>query len=134
MEVLRYNNPSINLRYNIHIAFPSNIDTDAFFEEQKKKPQLTKEMEGTAIDPVELRKKLPSAEKVASSIIAGVARGDFALLCDSLESTLLWANMIGPSPKRGFGILDTILAILVGLIAWPIQRRQWDAMCRKDRE
>ncbi|KAF1973051.1 hypothetical protein BU23DRAFT_580572 [Bimuria novae-zelandiae CBS 107.79] len=109
---------TLRMEYSIHIAFPANIGTEAFFEEHRNKPQLTKEMEGTAADPVELRKKLPSAKKTANAILDGVATGDFAI-CDSFETGLLWANMIGPSPKRGSGVIDSIMAILVGLIIWP---------------
>lgn len=133
MEVLRYDDPSRNLKYSIHVAFPANIDTEAFFEEQKNKPRLTKEIEGTTADPVELKKKLPSAKMIADGILDGVAAGDFAI-CDSFETGLIWANMIGPSPKRGLGVVDSILAILMVLIMWPFQRRQWDAMCRNDHD
>lgn len=40
--------------------------------------------------------------------------------------------MIGPSPKRGFGVLDSILGTVVGLFFWPVFRRRWDEMCRQD--
>ena len=133
MEVLQYTNPAKKIEYTIHVAFPSNISTEGFFEEQKNKPQLAKEMEGSALSSAELEKKLPSAEKVARIILAGVEKGDFAV-CDSFESGLLWANTIGPSPRRGLGIMDTLLALLVSMVIWPFQRRQWDSMCRKNRE
>lgn len=64
-------------------------------------------MEGTAVSTAELKKKLPSTEKVASIILAGVAKGDSAI-CESFESGLLWANMIGPLPERGLGFIGTI--------------------------
>jgi len=80
----------------------------------------------------ELEKKFPPAQKVARQIIAGVAKGDFALCDDSMESALLFANMIGPSPKRGLGILDSVLAVVVGLFVWPILRRRYDHMFKKD--
>lgn len=80
----------------------------------------------------ELEHRFPSAEKVAQKIIAGVERGDFALCNDSIESSLLFANMIGPSPKRGLGVLDSLLATVVGLLVWPVFRRRWDKMCKQD--
>ncbi len=80
----------------------------------------------------ELEQRFPSAEKVARGIIAGVERGDFALCDDSMVSSLLFANMIGPSPKRGLGIRDSLLATVVGLFVWPVLRRRWDKMCKKD--
>lgn len=129
MEALRYSTPEVT--YHIQCAFPANFISDSFIEEQNCKPQLTKDIEETAADISELRKKLPSAKKVADYIVAKIHSGDFAI-CDSTGSALLWANMIGPSPKRGLGILDTMMAFLVGLIVWPLLRRQWDAKCKKD--
>lgn len=96
------------------------------------KPELTKRIEGTTGSVVELEKRFPSSEKVAQGIIAGVERGDFALCDDSMESGLLFANMIGPSPKRGLGILDSLLATAIPLFVWPVIRRRWDKMCKKD--
>ncbi|KAJ8109105.1 hypothetical protein OPT61_g7697 [Boeremia exigua] len=128
MEVLQYS--SAVAKYTIHCAFPSNIHTESFVEEQKHKPQLTKEMEGTAGDAAALAKKLPSAKKVADYIVSQIDTSDFAI-CDSIESSALFANMVGPSPKRGFGVVDSLLGVLVQFIIWPLQRRQWDSMCRK---
>lgn len=96
------------------------------------KPELTKQIEGTTGSMAELEQRYPSAEKVAQTIIAGVERGDFALCDDSMESGLLFANMIGPSPKRGLGVLDSVLATVVGLFIWPVFRRRWDKMCKQD--
>lgn len=89
-------------------------------------------MEGTTGSMAELEQRFPSAEKVARGIIAGVERGEFALCDDSMESGLLFANMIGPSPKRGLGIFDSLLATVVGLFVWPVIRRRWDKMCKED--
>ena len=89
-------------------------------------------MEGTMGSMAELEQRFPSAEKVARGIIDGVERGEFALCDDSMESGLLFANMIGPSPKRGLGVLDSVLAIIVGLFVWPVFRWRWDKMCKED--
>lgn len=80
----------------------------------------------------ELEQRFPSAEKVAQRIIAGVARGDFALCDDSVESGLLFTNMIGPSPKRRLGFRDSLSATVVGLFVWPVFRYRWDKMCKED--
>lgn len=69
---------------------------------------------------------------MAWGIVDSVERGNFALCEDSMESGLLFANMIGPSPKRGLGVLDSLLAIVMGLFVWPILRRRWDRMCKED--
>ena len=130
MEALRLSGPAS--KYKIHCAFPSNFISPAFLEEQESKPELTKRIEGTTGSTAELERRFPSAEKVARGIIAGVARGDFALCDDSMESRLLFANMIGPSPKRRLGIRDSLLATVVGLFVWPALRRRWDKMCKGD--
>lgn len=130
MEALRLSGPAST--YTIHCAFPSNFISPAFVEEQKLKPALTKRMEGTMGSIAELERRFPFAEKVAQKIIAGVERGDFALCDDSMESGLLFTNMIGPSPKRGLGVRDSFLAIVVGLFVWPVFRRRWDKMCKED--
>ena len=130
MEALRLSGPAS--KYTIHCAFPSNFVTPAFLEEQKLKPELTKRMEDTTGSMAELEQRFPSSKAVAQKIINGVERGDFALCDDSMESSLLFANMIGPSPKRGLGVLDSLLAVVVGLFVWPFLRRRWDRMCKED--
>ena len=130
MEALRLSGPAS--KYTIHCAFPSNFFSPAFLEEQKTKPELTKQIEGTTGSTSELEQRIPSAEKVAKGIITAAARGDFALCDDSMESGLLFANMIGPSPKRGLGVLDSLLAILVGLLIWPLFRHRWEKLCRQN--
>lgn len=129
MEALRYSTPAIE--YHIQCAFPSNFLSESFVNEQNCKPQLTKEIEETAADIEELKKKLPHAKQVGKYIVGCIDSNDFAI-CDSMGAALLWVNMVGPSPKRGLGILDTLMGFLVSLILWPILRRQWDAKCRKD--
>jgi 3-dehydrosphinganine reductase len=88
--------------------------TDAFLEEQKNKPELTKRMECTECQGLELQKKLPSARKVAEYIVRNAETNDFAI-CNSFESGLLWSNIIESSPKRGFGILGLVLRGVVGV-------------------
>ena len=131
MEALRLSGPVST--YTIRCAFPSNFISQAFTEEQKMKPDLTKRMEGTLGSIAELEKRFPSAEEVAQGIIKGVGSDDFAICNDSNEAALLFTNMIGPSPKRGLGIIDSFLATVLGLIVWPIVRHRWDRMCKGDR-
>lgn len=129
MEALVYSSP--NRTYNIHCAFPSTFISDAFFEEQNGKPHLTKQIEGTVGNREEMIKKHPSAKRITDIIMAGVAKGDFAICDESVESPLLFANMVGMSPKRGFGIVDSIVGVLM-VFAWPFfGRRLWDGLCKK---
>lgn len=117
----------------MHCAFPSNFMSPAFAEEQKRKPQLTKRMEGTDAPPDKLARTLPSSEDVARYIIRAVEKGEFAI-CSEFEAALVFANMTGPSPKLGLGVVDTLLGMLMGWVAWPVVRRWMDAMRRKDGE
>lgn len=130
MEALQYSR--LASTYTIHCAFPSNFNTLAFLEGLDKKPTLTRRIEGTTGPASEVAKRYPSAQKVACQIVGAVGKGQFAICDDSLDSAMLFANMIGPSPKRGLGIVDSFFAIVIGLIVWPVLRRRWDAMCRND--
>ena len=128
-EVLRYNGKQST--YSVHCAFPSNFTTAAFIDEQKHKPDLTKRIEGTTGSESELIKRLPGPERIAKCIITKVEHGDFAITCGDLETPLLFANMRGPSPKRGLGVIDSLLGAVVSIV-WPIARRRIDGMCKQD--
>lgn len=129
MEALVYSSPTRT--YRIHSAFPSTFISDAFFQEQQGKPQLTMEIEGTVGTEEEMRKKHPSAAKMADIILSGLAKGDFAICDESVESPLLFANMVGVTPKRGLGIIDTLVGVVMAF-AWPlVGGPMWDRMCRK---
>ncbi|KAI2620649.1 putative short chain dehydrogenase/ reductase [Hypomontagnella submonticulosa] len=130
MEVLRYNCPAST--YSIHCAFPADFVSPGFVLEQKTKTPLTKRIQGLDRPFEELKSKFPSCEKVASLIIAAVDKGDFIICEDSFAASALFTNMTGPSPKRGFGIVDSFLGLLVGWVVWPVLRRRWEAMCRQD--
>ncbi len=134
MEVLRYSCPTST--YTIHCAFPADFISPGFVLEQQTKTQLTKRMQGLATKSsiAELESRFPSSEQIASLIIEAVERGDFIICPGSMASSMLFTNMIGPSPKRGLGIVDSLSGILVGWLVWPVLRRKWEAMCRKDGE
>lgn len=129
MEALVYSSPT--RKYEIHSAFPSTFISDAFFEEQKGKPSLTMEIEGTVGTAEDMIKKHPSAAKMADIILSGLAKGDFAICDQSVESPLLFANMVGVTPKRGWGIVDSVMSILMAF-GWPLfGQRMWDGLCKK---
>lgn len=130
MESLHYSNREST--YTIHCAFPSNFITDSFIEEQIKKPELTKRLEGTLGPISSLQNRFPSATKIALIIIDGVKRGDFAICDSSFESNVFWANMVGMSPKRGWGIVDSILGVLGGCFLGPVTRWYFDSLCKED--
>ncbi|KAK2736917.1 short chain dehydrogenase reductase family [Colletotrichum kahawae] len=115
-------------QYKVHCAFPNTFMTDAFLDEQKTKPDLTKRIESSDGPIEKLKTKMLSAEYVAEYIVKGVAKGDFALVSD-FDTEVLWSNMVGSSPKRGFGLVDSILGLLSGFLVWPILRFIWTRMC-----
>ncbi|KAI1379650.1 putative short chain dehydrogenase/ reductase [Hypoxylon crocopeplum] len=132
MEVLRYN--CLASTYTIHCAFPADFVSPGFVLEQQTKTPLTKRIQGLNRPFEELQAQFPSSEKVASLIIAAVGRGDFIICEDSFAASALFTNMTGPSPKRGLGIVDSLMGLLVGWVVWPVLRRRWEAMCIQDAE
>lgn len=110
----------------MHVAFPNTFVTEAFIDEQKTKPELTKRIESSN-KPLE---KLDTAEYIANTIVKRVAKGDFAILSD-FDTEVLWSNMLGSSPKRGLGVLDSVLGLLSGFFVWPVLRFTWTRMCRQ---
>ncbi|KAE8362762.1 putative short chain dehydrogenase/ reductase [Aspergillus caelatus] len=130
-EVLRHN--SAQTTYTVHIAFPADFISPGFVLEQDTKPDLTKRIQGTNVATfAELEEKFPSSEQVAQGIVARVDQGDFIICEDSLSASLLFTNMIGLSPKRGLGIVDSLLSVAMGWFVVPVLRRRWERMCRED--
>ncbi|KAI1138458.1 putative short chain dehydrogenase/ reductase [Hypoxylon sp. FL0543] len=132
MELLRYSSSSCT--YSVHCAFPADFVSPGFYLEQHTKTPLTKRIQGTNHAIAELEAKYPSSDKVASQIIEAVESGEFIICKDSTASSLLFTAMTGPSPKRGWGIFDSLVGLLVSWLVWPYLRRQWEAEIRKDGE
>ncbi|KAJ5718048.1 short chain dehydrogenase/ reductase [Penicillium malachiteum] len=132
-EFLRHN--SATTTYTIHIAFPADFVSPGFRLEQDTKPYLTKRIQGTDLASfAELEAKFPTAEKVALGVIANVDLGNFIICEDSMAASCLFTNMTGLSPKRGLGIVDSVMGIVVGWLVMPVLRRKWERMCREDGE
>lgn len=132
LEMLRYSSPAST--YSVHIAFPGDFVSPGFYQEQLTKTPLTKRMQGLEGSLDDLVARYPSSEKVASLIVKSVDRGDFIICQDSLSASMLFTNMVGPSPKRGLGFVDSLLGVVVGWFVWPILRLRWERMCIKDGE
>jgi 3-dehydrosphinganine reductase len=124
---MRYSGPKST--YTVQCVFAQNFITPTFLQEQKTKPKLTKCLEGTSGELRDLEKQFPYAAKIAPEIVANVASGDSAVCDGRLNPQLLWANAIGASPRRGWGVVDTLMAILM-LFAWPFVRRDMEKKCR----
>lgn len=126
---MRYSNAES--LYSVHIAFPSNFMSPSFISEQNTKLQITKEIEGTSAQLSELMKKGHNAKQVADAIIVAVDKGEF-IICTELKASLLFGPMVGVSPRRGFGIMDSIL-LLLSRFFWPLLRWWCDWMVTKDK-
>ena len=130
--MLRYCNSKST--YSIHCAFPADFLSPGFKLEQETKTPLTKRIQGTNLAVAELEAKFPSSENVAALIIAAVDKGDFIICEDSLAASALFTTMIGLSPKRGWGIFDSLLSVMMGWLVMPFFRRKWEGMSREDSE
>lgn len=132
-EMLRHD--CLFSKYSVHCAFPGDFVSPGFYLEQDTKTPLTKRLQGTSgLSRAELEACYPSSDAVAAGVIAAVQNGVFIICSDSMTASLLFTNMTGPSPKRGWGILDSIVGLLVGWIVWPVLRRKWERLCRIDGE
>lgn len=130
LEVMRYSGPKST--YAVQCIFAHNYITQTFLEEQKMKPDLCKRIEGTtATDLATLEKHFPYAAKIAPEIVAAVASNDFAVTDKRLEPQFLWASGLGSSPKRGWGIVDSLLALLASIL-FPLIRRDVEKKCKGD--
>lgn len=102
----------------IHCSFPGNIYTESFYQEQKAKPDLLKQIEGTVDDGGGL-----SAVEVAKRTLAGLNAGKYFITTDTQTRWLL-NNMRGCSPKDS-PIVDWLMGFAISL-AWPIVRLYLD--------
>ncbi|PYH45983.1 putative steroid dehydrogenase [Aspergillus saccharolyticus JOP 1030-1] len=102
----------------VHCAFPGTIYTDAFYQEQIRKPKLLKELEGSAED----QGGLP-ARRIAELMLQGLQAGRFFVTMDG-ETELLMNNMRGPSP-RDRPIRDWVMGLVASLV-WPVYRWKFD--------
>ncbi|RYP89287.1 hypothetical protein DL769_000121 [Monosporascus sp. CRB-8-3] len=84
-------------------------------DERKNKPELTKRIEQTSGDLAALEEDFAYAHKIAPEIVAAAASNDFAVVDKRLGPQVLWANAIASSPKRGWGMVDSLFAFTMFL-------------------
>jgi 3-dehydrosphinganine reductase len=130
LEVMRYSCPKY--AYVVQCAFAHNFITSSLLEKLKHKPGLTKRIEETDGELADLERRFPYAEKIAPDIVAAVESNEFAVMDRQFIPQLLWANIIGSSPKRGWGIVHSILAFLSGYFIFPMVRRSIEKQCKED--
>ncbi|EDU46129.1 conserved hypothetical protein [Pyrenophora tritici-repentis Pt-1C-BFP] len=110
LEMLRYSCAAS--AYSVHIAFPGDFVLPGFYQEQQTKTALTKRMQGLEGTLEELVARYPSSEQVALGIVDAVNKGEFIICKDSSSASLLFTGMQGPSPKRGFGVFDSLMGVI----------------------
>ncbi|KAJ0405554.1 hypothetical protein P43SY_009603 [Pythium insidiosum] len=94
--------------YNIRVSvfYPGNIDSPGFVEENKIKPDETKEIEGTS--------KPESPDAVADSLISGLRDGQFSITNDPLIYLLRQiSNGVAPRHNTPFEVLLFPISVLV---------------------
>ena len=106
----------------MHCSFPGTIFTETFYDEQKSKPALTKELEGSD-DP----RDGMTPKAVARAIFDGLGRDDYLIPVD-FQTRMLLNNMRGPSPSDR-PLLDWVLGFVASL-TWPLFRTSMDRKIR----
>ncbi|GLD94276.1 hypothetical protein PINS_up002887 [Pythium insidiosum] len=94
--------------YNIRVSmfYPGNIDSPGYVEENKFKPEETKEIEGTSA--------LVAPDAVADSLIAGLRDGQFSITNDSIINVLrLISNGVAPRNNTPLEVLLFPIAVLI---------------------
>lgn len=102
--------------YRISCVFPGNFASEGFEEEQKTKPQITKEIEGPS--------KPISTEVCAEIVIDKLSKGYDTITTDTI-GWLLSCSVLGMLPRQWgfFQIIVSFLFLLIAPIAnWVIYR------------
>ena len=97
-----------------HCVFPGTIFTAGFEREQSLKPGITKLLEEADGGQ--------SAMEVAEETIRGLEKGQGTVITSGWLGAAMKAGMLGGSRRSGFGIVDTILAWVVGIVLIFVRR------------
>ncbi|KAF0700254.1 Aste57867_9209 [Aphanomyces stellatus] len=100
---------------SIHIAYPGQMDTPGFAEEQLIKPAECKAIEASDT--------LYKPEAVAKSILKDVKNGAYNIYCGDLGVNMLGILAAGLSPRQN-PALDTLLFPIAVIVAWFV-RGDW---------
>lgn len=102
--------------YRVSCVFPGNFASEGFEEEQKTKPQITRDIEGPST-PI-------STEECARIVLDKLAKGYDTITTDTI-GWLLSCSMLGTLPRQ-WGFFQVIVSFLFLLIApianWVIYR------------
>ena len=101
-----------------HCVFPGTIFTSGYEREQQLKPGITKKLEETD--------EGQSAAEVARETLKGLERGDGTVVTSGWLGMAMRAGMLGGSRRSGFGIVDTVLAWVIGIVLVFVRREMDD--------
>ncbi|OQR93027.1 3-ketodihydrosphingosine reductase [Achlya hypogyna] len=104
----------------VHIAYPGQMDTPGFVEEELTKPAACKAIEADDV------KHTPEA--VAKSILRDLSNGEYSMYCGDLGISVLGAVTAGMSPRSNWA-LDILLFPIGVLVVW-IVRNDWAKKAR----
>lgn len=102
---------------SVHIAYPPNMPTAGFEEEEKTKPAEAKAIEAGTVTTI-------SPKDVAKSIVNGIQGGTYHIPC-VFDHTILLTFMAGISPRSSLLLDMVLLPILVPVTA--VYRYLWDS-------
>lgn len=106
-----------------HVYFVATIESPGYEEENKRKPAITKEIEGADNSD-------KSPESRAKILLTGIRKGQFMITSD-MTTDLFRVSAIGIAPRNNV-ILDFFL-MLVSWIALPIWRMYADYIVRRQK-
>lgn len=114
------------LLYNIGVSiyFPTGIDTEGFVEENKSKPEETKEIESSS--------KVSSPDSVADVFLNGLRRGQYYITNELMTELLRTMGNGVMAPRNNF-ILDLFLASISTFISPAIRYFGMDSVVIKSR-
>ncbi len=105
----------------MHTIFPATIFSEGYELEKKLTPAITKKLEESDGGQ--------TAEEVAKAALKGLEKGEENVVTSWLGRAMQ-AGSLGGSRRRGWGVLDSVLSGVVGIIL-VFTRRDMDSKVRK---
>ena len=99
-----------------HCVFSGTAKTPGLEAENAIKPGITKQLEESETGGGQ------TAEEVALEMMRGLEAGAENISCGGLLGRAMKAGMLGASRRAGFGVIDTVLSWVVGIILVFVRR------------
>lgn len=121
IDVMR--NELSGYKIKIHCAYPPNMDTEGFHNEQITKPEETK--------AIEKRENLYDSDHCAKAIVNGIKKGDYHLSCGDFGCNLLIRGVIGINQRDN--MVADILIMPILIIVSVIYNYMWKKEVNKEK-